>query len=67
MDDLVFECGTSRVRADATVEQCRRLYPGCSVRLAATLDDPPRFRVLVREVAEPEAMKPVRQRRARQG
>jgi hypothetical protein len=50
MEDLYFDCGTNRTRAEATLEQCRRLYPQASVRLTATFDDPPQFRVLVRGV-----------------
>lgn len=52
MEDLHFDCGTNRTRAEATLEQCRRIYPEATVRLTATFDDPPQFRVLVRGITE---------------
>ncbi len=64
MENLIFDCGTDRVRADATVEQCRRLYPDARVRLTATFDDPPQYRVLVRGAQEPRELRPVRYSRA---
>ena len=63
MEDLYFDCGTNRTRAEATLQQCRVLYPDASVRLTATLDDPPQFRVLVRGVKDSEDTRPASRNR----